>query len=119
MNEEQYNEIMDRLDFIEFRQQLLFNNDEVSRLLFECNVTHKQYQKIMGVMETYRVMIGRKEKVSHTSFENEIYTVMGRRNDIDYHFCEGIALAFRNQDRWNEVFDALYGDMPKYAYLKD
>ena len=35
MDAKEYNKIMERLDFIEFRQQLLFDNDDVSRSIFE------------------------------------------------------------------------------------
>ena len=33
--------------------------------------------------------------------------------------CEYLARAFMDEGRWDEVFPALYGDMPKYNYLKD
>lgn len=39
ISQEQYNEILERLNNIEFRQELLFENDEVSRILFEHEIT--------------------------------------------------------------------------------
>ena len=39
MDAKEYNKIMERLDFIEFRQQLLFDNDDVSRSIFEYGLT--------------------------------------------------------------------------------
>lgn len=40
----------ERLDFIEFRQELLFGNSEVDRILFKYNITHPQYTQIMDLM---------------------------------------------------------------------
>ena len=44
MSNEQYMEIMERLDLIEFRQELLFNNSETDRSIFEYGLTRKQYK---------------------------------------------------------------------------
>ena len=46
MDAKEYNKIMERLDFIEFRQQLLFDNDDVSRSIFEYGLTREQYKRI-------------------------------------------------------------------------
>ena len=43
----QFDTTEERLDYIEFRQTLLFDNDTVSRLLFEYEITHDEYVKIM------------------------------------------------------------------------
>ena len=86
MDAKEYNKIMERLDFIEFRQQLLFDNDDVSRSIFEYGLTREQYKRIMALMQDYRERIERGEKCGHGGFE--------------------------------EVFDNLYGEMPKYSYLK-
>ena len=59
----EYNEIMERLDFIEFRQQLLFDNDDVSRSIFEYGLTREQYKRIMALMQDYRERIERGESV--------------------------------------------------------
>lgn len=117
MNNEQYTEIMKRLDFIEFRQQLLFDDDDLSRLLFEYKITHDQYQQIMDLMQHYREKIEQGESVSSAKYETEIYNIVPEHKG-DYHMCEFLALEFRNGHRWEEVFDALYGNSPKYSYLK-
>jgi len=41
---------MERLDFIEFRQQLLFDNDDVSRSIFEYGLTREQYKYGESIM---------------------------------------------------------------------
>lgn len=108
----------ERLDFIEFRQELLFTNSEADRLLFEYKITKGQYSRIMDLMDKYRTMIEKNEKVYHSSFESEVYKIVPQ-NDSDYHFCEYIVRAFMKEGRWDEVFPALYGDMPKYKNLRD
>lgn len=114
ISQEQYNEILERLNNIEFRQELLFENDEVSRILFEHEITQSQYRLIMDLMDEYRNRIRDNEDVSHGDFERCIYNIVPNK-DGNYHFCEEIALAFKERKRWEEVFENLYGDMPKYS----
>ena len=107
----------ERLDYIEFRQQLLFNNGSVDRVLFEYEITEKEYKKIMDLMDKFRTKIESGEKLSHEEFESNIYKIVPF-NDGDYHFCEYLAFAFMEEGRWKEVFSMLYGDLPKYSYLE-
>lgn len=109
----EFDSIEERLDYIEFRQRLLFDNDDVSRLLFEYEITHDEYTKIMDLMDEYRKKIENKESVSNDIFEEKIYSIVPSKFG-DYHFCEYIAKAFMESRRWEEVFPALYGDMLKY-----
>ncbi|WP_283721439.1 DUF1878 domain-containing protein [Clostridium perfringens] len=112
------NAVNERLDFLEFRQDLLFENSNVSRFLFETRTTREQYNAIMDIMDEYRDMIDNGQEVSHHSFERRIYDVIGCVGD--YHFCEGIAKAFMEDSRWTEVFINLYGNMDKYKnYIRD
>ncbi|MHA2920717.1 DUF1878 domain-containing protein [Bacillus cereus] len=101
------NELEERLAHIEFRQQLLFENTGLSRFLFECNVTNLEYRAIMDVMDSYREKIGRGEEVSNHMFEQEIYEAVPS-HDGQYHFAEGLAQAFHDLGRWEEVFQNLY-----------
>lgn len=109
----------ERLNHIEFRQDLLFNDSSVNRILYEYNVTKEQYNSIMDEMDRLRNIIYSGNEVHHGEFENNVYAIMGNRQDIDYHFCEYISKAFMEEGRWEEVFPALYGNMPKYKYLKE
>ena len=117
MDAKEYNNIMERLDFIEFRQQLLFDNDDVSRSIFEYGLTREQYKRIMALMQDYRERIERGEKCDHRGFEQAMYEIVPDHRG-DYHMCEQLAKGFRDENRWEEVFDNLYGEMPKYSYLK-
>jgi hypothetical protein len=107
----------ERLDFIEFRQQLLFSNTEVDRILFEYNITQDQYREIMDLMDEYRETIESGETVSNGEFEQRIYDIV-EHLEGNYHFCEYLTRAFKNEGRWEEVFISLYGDMPKYKGLE-
>lgn len=101
---------------LEFRQQLLFDDDSVSRLLFEYNITEQQYREIMDLMEEYRNKIKDQEDVHHSTFEEAIYTIVPEHAS-DYHMCEYLVKEFMVNKRWEEVFMALYSGMPKYQNL--
>ena len=60
-----FDELDKRLDYIEFRQELLFENTDLTRLLFEYEIDRKQYKKIMDLMEAYRKKLDNKESVNH------------------------------------------------------
>lgn len=111
------NELMERLDFIEFRQELLFTNTGLDRSLFEYKITREQYREIMDVMDEYRAKIDNREDCSNGEFESKIYLIVPE-HDGNYHMCEELAKGFMEDGRWEEVFITLYGDMPKYSYLK-
>lgn len=106
-----------RLDFIEFRQDLLFDNDEVSRIIYEAKITREEYQAIMDLMDKIRAWISNGLEVNNSDYEEHFYEIVPEHHG-DYHLCENIAQAFMEEGRWEEVFPALYGDMPKYSYLK-
>lgn len=117
MSTEQFEKLTKRLDYIEFRQELLFNNSDLDRSIFEYELTRDQYRAIMDVMEEYRVIIENNQDYSHCEFERKLYDIVPK-HDGDYHMCEELAKGFMDDGRWEEVFMALYGDMPKYSYLK-
>lgn len=102
-------EIEERFDFIEFRQDLLFENNEVSRLLYEYEISRREYEQIMDLMDEFRKKIQDGDKVTRHSFENAMSVVLKRHSKIDYHFSEYITRAFMNAGRWEEVYPAIYG----------
>lgn len=105
------------IDYIEFRQNLLFDNNNLSRLLFESELTNYEYKEIMDLMDKVRNKLAKNQVVSHVEFEQKMYDILPNHNG-DYHLCEYLARAFMDDERWEEVFPALYGDMPKYQHLK-
>lgn len=107
-----------RVEQLEFRQTLMLSNNNINRLLLDYNIRQTEYKDIMDAMDDFRKNIENGKKVSHIDFESRVLDLLGRDN-VDYHFCEYIAKAFMDDGRWDEVFPSLYGDMPKYKYLKE
>ncbi|UZJ78755.1 DUF1878 domain-containing protein [Fictibacillus sp. KU28468] len=110
-------ELEQRLDFIEFRQRLLFTNSEVDRVLFDHDVTREQYSRILDLFDTLRSSCDIGEKISSVHYESEIYKIVPHRNH-NYHFAEEVAQSLHEEGRYEEVFEALYGHAPKFqSYL--
>ncbi len=103
----------ERIALLEFQMELLFSNAPIDRLFYECKISREQYRAIMDLLDSVREKLERGQKVNHYEFENGIYDIVPERNG-DYHFCELIAKLFAEEGRWDEVFPALYGEMPKY-----
>ena len=95
----------------------IIRNDDVSRSIFEYGLTREQYKRIMDLMQDYRERIERGEKCGHGGFEQAMYEIVPDHRG-DYHMCEELVKGFRDENRWEEVFDNLYGEKPKYSYLK-
>nr|ABD24375.1 hypothetical protein pBMB67_073 [Bacillus thuringiensis] len=98
-----------------FKQNLLFTNGSVERLVFDYDLTQIQFTQIMDLMDEYRKMIGEGKQVSHHEFEMQINAIVP---DHGYHFAEAITYAFWENKRWEEVFNELYRGMEKYKYVK-
>ena len=110
--------VEERLDFLEYRQELLFENSHYTRLLFEHEVTREQSQAIGDVFEEYRQKIDAGEKAHSGVFEQRIYEVVPQ-HDGNYHFAEFLAQICHEDGRWTEVFETLYGDQMKFqSYMK-
>lgn len=106
----------ERIALLEFQVKLLYNNSPSDRFVFESKITHEQYIAIMDLMDSIRNKLENGQSVHHYEFEQNIYNLIPEK-DGDYHFCEIIAQLFAEEGRWEEVFPALYGDMPKYNEL--
>lgn len=114
--------LLDQIEYLKeqvahltFKQNLLFTNGSVERLVFEYDLTQIQFTKIMDLMDEYRKKIGNGQEVFHTDFEKQISKIVPGHS---YHFAESITHAFWENNRWEEVFDKLYGKMDKYSYIK-
>ena len=112
-----FDSIEEELQFVEFRQELLFNNTGIDRLLFEYEITQEEYRQIMNLMDEMRNKLDNHQEIYHGTFEEKMYEIVPSHYG-DYHMCEYIAREFMDAGRWEEVFPALYGDMPKYQYLR-
>ncbi|MDW5300489.1 MAG: DUF1878 domain-containing protein [Sedimentibacter sp.] len=115
MHKREFDSIEERLDFIEFRQELNFYNLDLDRIIFEYGLTKNEFTRVMNLMDNYREKISNNEDVNNHTFEVEMYEIVDSEHEGDYHMCEAIVKGFYNEGRWEEVFTALYGDFPKYS----
>ena len=111
-------ELTIRIEMLEFKTQLLFDNSRTSRLLFEYDITQTQYRNLMDLLDKYRKMLDKAESVSSSKFESEVYELIPELKG-DYHFCEFFSQSLMEDGRWEEVFPALYGEMQKYKYYME
>lgn len=109
-------DINERLDFLEFKMDLLFEDTNFSRFIYEYNINKEQLRQLYDVMDKYRGLIRKGEEVHSAGYEKEILDIV-RNDHIDYHFCESFAQILWEQRRYAEVFEALYKDSPKFSDL--
>lgn len=114
MNEE---DLLYRLELIEFKLDLLFDDTAYSRLLFEHDVDRQQKDNIYRLFDSLRMKLNNNEEISSVNYESEIYEILPQINQ-SYHVAEDIAQTLHGEGRYEEVFEALYGDSPKFqSYL--
>ncbi|MEB8804922.1 DUF1878 family protein [Bacillus cereus] len=110
-------EIKERLELLEFRQQLLFENTEFARFLFEMEVTKEQLNRIYDLMDALSEEIREEKLVTHSAYEQQIYEIVPAKRG-NYHFAESISQILHEGSRWPEVFEHVYGSMEKFkSYL--
>jgi flavorubredoxin len=85
-------QLKQQIAHLTFKQNLLFTNGSVERLVFDYDLTQIQFTQIMDLMDEYRKMIGEGGKqVSHHEFEMQINAIVP---DHGYHFAEAITYVF-------------------------
>lgn len=104
-----FNDLEERLNYIEFRQKLLFYNTAVDRVLFEYEIDEEQYKQIVNLMDNYRHKLNNSEVISSCSFEDDMYKILPEHRGR-YSMCEALVRAFNEDNRWEDVFSALYGN---------
>lgn len=117
--EKNYTELKEKIDFLEFRIDLIASTTNVNKILYEYNVNRSQYNEIMDLMDEVRNELDKHKTYNHVTFEQRMKRIFPAKDDPchDYHFAEEIALAFLEDGRWEEVFPALYSDTPKFKYF--
>ncbi len=106
----------ERLDYIEFRMDLLWEGTEFSRFLYESKITKAQLDELYEIMYDLRTKIENGEKVSSSEYESKVLSIVDNRK-VDYHFCENFAKLLWEEERFEEVFPALYRDNVKFEKL--
>lgn len=108
--------IEERLDFIEFRMDMLREGTEFTNFVYDCEITRGQLKELYDVMDKYRSKIDNSEDVSSIEYESEVLQIVDSRR-LDYHFCESFARLLWEEKRYAEVFATLYKDSPKFRNL--
>lgn len=103
----------EKIELLEYQIELLFENRPIDRFIYESKLTRNESRLIMDLLDKYRNAIDANETVNHSTFEQEVYELVPKKNG-DYHFCELITKLYAQEGQWEEVFSALYGDMLKY-----
>ena len=101
---------------------MVASKSHINQILYEYEVNQTQYNAIMDLMDAVRKELDDHRDYNHVTFEQRMKEIFPDRDDPrnDYHFAEDIAQAFMEDGRWEEVFPALYGDMPKFkCYLEN
>jgi len=106
----------ERLDFIEFRLDLLREGSDFSKYLYDCKISREQLDALYDIMDYYRTKYDNNEKISSSEYESKVLSVVDSRM-LDYHFCEIFAKLLWEERRYAELFPALYGDSPKFQHL--
>ena len=101
------------LELLMFQVELLYENSALDRFVFESRLTKTQLNAIMSLLDKFRKELDMGHCVNSNEFEMAIYDIIPEKKG-QYHFCETIARLFAEDGRWEEVFPALYGGLPKY-----
>lgn len=108
MNEDWMDFVEERLDFLEFRQDLLFSGSDLSKVIYDFKFKRKQYEMILDLMDCYSISIRNKEKKTRRDFENDFYAIAPEYTG-NSRICEDLVKAFNDSGRYTEVYYALYG----------
>jgi hypothetical protein len=96
-------DLFQKLDFIEFRQELLFRNTDLDRLIFENKFTRLEYEELLQLMDMFnKNMIG---NVNKDEFESTVLNVIQSRNE---DLPKMLAYEFYKQNKYINVFSNLY-----------
>ena len=111
-------ELKEKIDFLEFRIELVASKTHVNQVLYDYEVNRKQYNEIMDLMDNVQEKLNNNKKYDSSMFENDLKKIFCDTSDPkhDYHFAEEIAQAFMKDERWEKVFPKLYGNHKKYQY---
>ena len=102
-----------QIELLTFQLERLYENSALDRYVFESRLTKEQFGLIMDLLDEKRREIDAGKKVRSSPFEEEVYEIVPEKRG-QYHFCETITRLFAEEGRWEEVFPALYGELPKY-----
>lgn len=115
--------LFEKLDFIEFRQDLIFRKTSLDRVLYEYRITRKQHSDLVDIMNKYENLIDDNQEAVYIEFEKEVHHIIerhGHQHGHDHHhnyeqhdyeiskFPKLLAEEFFKQDKFKNVFLNLY-----------
>ena len=106
----------ERLDFIEFRMDLLREGTEFAKFIYDCNVTKSQLDELYDILDDIQGKIDNGLDVSSSEYESQVLNVVDHRK-LDYHFCESFVRLLWEEQRYEDIFLALYKDSNKFSHL--
>lgn len=106
----------ERLDFIEFRMDLLREGTEFSKFIYDCNITKNQLNEIYEVLDDIQDKIDRGLSVSSCEYETMVLNIVDHEK-LDYHFCESFVQLLWKEDRYTDIFPELYKNSMKFKHL--
>lgn len=96
-------DLFQKLDFIEFRQELLFRNTGLDRLLFENRITRIQYEELLQLFDMFnKNMI---ENLNKDEFKSAVLNVIHSDKE---NLPKMLAYEFYKQNKYTNVFSNLY-----------
>lgn len=111
-----YEELLERIEHMQHKMDLLYEGTELSRFLYENDITKDQVNQLYDLLDEYRKMIEDGKEIFHGAYEDRIYKIVPQIQQ-SYHFCEDFARLCWVEKRWEEVFPALYSKELKFKYL--
>ena len=105
----------ERLDFIEFRMDLLREGTEFAKFIYDCNVTKSQLDELYDILDDIQGKIDNGLDVSSSEYESQVLNVVDHRK-LDYHFCESFVRLLWEEQRYEDIFPALYKDSNKFSH---
>ncbi|MED3821329.1 DUF1878 domain-containing protein [Priestia aryabhattai] len=101
-------QLLKRLDLIEYRQELLFRNDNFSRFIFQNKITRQQEEEIKELLESLAERLENNVLISKNSYETKFYEICPQSKYL-YHDAENIIKSLCEDGQYIELFIALYG----------
>lgn len=94
-----------RLELIESKLQWLFENTDLTSMLFEYDITISKQNEIADMLQSYRDRLSAGESISRANYESKMQETSGVP---DYHFAESYLANCYKEGRWEELFEAFY-----------
>ena len=101
---------------INFRMNLLRENTDLDKYLYDCKVKEEQWEHIREYFRELNDIVYAKKEIDSSTYETKILSFVDNEQ-LDYHFAEYIAQLQWEANNYKEVFETLYKDSDKFHHL--